>query len=164
MTQKQAEDQKENQQIALMIAERINDDQIDIFSNWLSGLLEIRGMDLSVAKKAKLAIKHTYDMKIIMPSLKLMAQEISPLAAKIKQIGWTERGLRGRFALVGTGIGALLFGGQSAGIAALGSAIGIPLWIVIGGGASMCGEALDVLQAKKAKRPGYTVIDLELKK
>lgn len=58
--------------------------------------------------------------------------------------------------------GLALFGGANAGIAALGTAIGVPLWIVLGGGAMFAKYLFDELTQKEAARDAgasYRVID-----
>lgn len=80
---------------------------------------------------------------------------------------WDERGTKGRLSLIGVGIGATVFGGHGAGIAALGTAIGVPLWVVLGAGGAFTGMLVEELSVKsKTSEVGanttYTVIDAEL--
>jgi hypothetical protein len=46
-------------------------------------------------------------------------------------------------------IGLAAFGSQGAGVAALSTAVGVPLWVISGAGASMAGVLLDELNRKK---------------
>lgn len=55
-----------------------------------------------------------------------------------------------------------IFGGANAGIAALGGAIGVPLWVVLGGGSMFAKYLYDELTEKRAKPDvTYTVLDAE---
>ena len=109
---------------------------------WAEGLLLIAQTDQSRFKKARSAIDLTLASKVVWPFVKLAA-------AKVKKVGWDERTSSARLGLVGAGAGLALFGGQGAGIAALGTAIGVPLWIVLGAGASFAGVLVD--EIKRAK-------------
>jgi hypothetical protein len=53
----------------------------------------------------------------------------------------------------GAAVGVALFGGQSAGIAALGTAIGVPLWVVFGAGAAFAKSLHSELGRKSATPP-----------
>ncbi len=52
----------------------------------------------------------------------------------LKGAAWEDRGLVARAGIVSAVVAAVLFGSQGAGIAALGTAIGVPLWVVFGAG------------------------------
>ena len=45
-------------------------------------------------------------------------------------------------------MGIALFGSQSAGIAALGTAIGVPLWVVLGAGAAFANSLIEELKRR----------------
>lgn len=92
------------------------------------------------------------------------------LAQETKRLGWDERGTKSRFGIAGAGIGLAVFGGQGAGIAALGGAIGVPLWVVLGAGAYFAPVLIDELAklVPKSRQPilregKYEVIDVEAK-
>jgi hypothetical protein len=58
--------------------------------------------------------------------------------------------------------GAALFGGKAAGLAALGTAIAVPLWVVFGAGGAFMGVLYEELTGKKHKaKASYRVIDAE---
>ncbi len=52
----------------------------------------------------------------------------------LKSVAWDDRGVVARAGIVSAVVAAVLFGSQGAGIAALGTAIGVPLWVVFGAG------------------------------
>lgn len=57
------------------------------------------------------------------------------ISRQTKRLAWDQRSTTARLGLGGAAIGADVLGGQNAGIAALGTAVGVPLWIVTGAGA-----------------------------
>ena len=65
------------------------------------------------------------------------------LGSEIKRVSWDQRGLAERMALSAAAVAALIFSGQGAGIAALGGAIGVPLWVVFGAGGAFAGVIID---------------------
>jgi hypothetical protein len=44
--------------------------------------------------------------------------------------------------------GVALFGGKAAGIAALGTAIAVPLWIVLGAGGAFAGVLIEIIEGR----------------
>lgn len=151
--------EKQQRQLAVVISNNANQSERDALLRWSAGLLAIKGMDVSASKKAKEAIQLTVKSKIVIPVAKLIGKEV-------KRHAWDERGTKSRFGLIGAGTGLVLFGGQGAGIAALGTAIGVPLWIVLGAGATFAGmlvEELSLVNGEKPVNPitSYTVIDAE---
>jgi hypothetical protein len=53
-------------------------------------------------------------------------------------------------------------GNAGAGIAAMGTAIGVPLWVVIGAGATFAGAIVDEVKSRPGNpRTSYTEIDAE---
>lgn len=69
-------------------------------------------------------------------------------------MGWDERSWMARLGLPGILIGAVVFGGEGAGIAAFGGAIGVPLWIVLGGGGAFAGRLLEEINRTVNRRNG----------
>jgi hypothetical protein len=106
-------------------------------------------------EKARRAIELTAESKVIVSIVKMTFMEL-------KRIGWDERGIKARGAIVGAAIGLLAFGSQGAGIAALGTAIGVPLWVVFGAGGAFLALLYEELTGRKP-RTTYTVIDAEKK-
>ncbi len=71
------------------------------------------------------------------------------MTGKTKRLTWDERGLKSRLGLSGAAAGLVIFGGQGAGIAALGTAIAVPLWVVLGAGATFAGFLYEELTRSK---------------
>ena len=90
--------------------------------------------------KAKAAIVASTDRKVLTPILQVAWQEL-------KRVGWKERGLPARMAM-GAAVTALTLPGQGAGIAALGGAIGVPLFVVFGAGGALAGVIIDEVRKK----------------
>lgn len=114
-------------QLAVAIVKAAKPEQIDALRAWALKLLEIQRCGLPHLIKAKQAIGVTVQGKVIGP---LLAIALS----RVKSVGWDNRSAAQRLGLGGAAVGAAVFGGQWAGIAALGMGVGVPLWAVLGAG------------------------------
>ncbi|HQX66367.1 MAG: hypothetical protein IPH43_14770 [Xanthomonadales bacterium] len=124
--------------MAIVIATKPN--ELDALRLWAQAMLDIRSSNTSAISKAKAAILASTDRKVLAPVLQVAWQEL-------KRVGWTERGLPARMAM-GAAVGALTLSGQGAGIAALGGAIGVPLFVVFGAGGALAGVIIDETRRK----------------
>lgn len=129
-------------QLVAVIAKTTTDAEKDALSVWAAGLLAIRASAVSPARKAKQAIALTARGSVVWPAVKILSREL-------KRKGWDDRNLASRFGLTGAAVGLAIFGGQGAGIAALGTAVGVPLWVVLGSGAAFAGVLADEFTRKK---------------
>ena len=131
---------KERNAIQLIVLHATDDEKI-VLHSWANQILKIRQSHISKVEKGIEAIKLTANSKIIIPILKSIAQEFNlnqfdtskiQLTSKkqifqsVKQF-WGRRSSRMKMGISIASITAILFGGQGAGIAALGTAIGLPL-------------------------------------
>lgn len=123
-------------QLAVAYLEQASHEERQVLLNWAQGLVAIRDSPLSALEKAKSAILLTTQSGAIRPFIVFLGGEI-------KRVGWDERGLPERLALSVAAAAALMFSGQGAGIAALGGAIGVPLWVVFGAGGAFVGVLID---------------------
>ena len=153
----------EQRSVALRVASSASVQEREALLLWMVGLLQIRESSLTNVQKAKQALQLTSRSKVVWPAVKILGQEV-------KRLGWDERGIKSRFGIVGAGIGLALFGGQGAGIAALGTAIGVPLWVVLGAGAYFAPVLIEELTklVPKSRQPKvidgkFEIIDLEVK-
>ncbi len=146
----------ENQkQLAVRIARTATDEERAALIRWIEQLLEIKAANLPAKSKAKEAVALTAKSKVILPSVKMIGREI-------KRLGWDERSIKGRLGITGSLVGIALFGGQGAGIAALGTAIGVPLWVVFGAGAVFAGVLYEeITGSPPSPRTAHTTIDSE---
>lgn len=125
------------------------------------GLLQIRNSKLTAMQKARQAILLTKRSEVVWPMAKMLYTEA-------KRLGWDERSKKSRAGLAVGAATLALVGGQGAGIAALGTAIGLPLWIVLGAGAYFATGVVEdiVSRMPQSKRPHlkdgtYEIIDVE---
>lgn len=135
-----AEDQ--SRQLVTVIANATTNAEKDALSAWASQLLTLRGSELTPLQKAKQAVSLTSNSKIIWPTVKIIAREL-------KRLGWSDRSWAARLGGAGAAVGIAVFGSQAAGIAALGTAIGVPLWVVLGSGAAFAGVLVEEFTRQK---------------
>lgn len=131
------------QQIAIRIAGGTSPAEREALASWLRQLLELRAASLPAFYKARDAMAATLNRDVIWPVVKTLAKET-------KRLGWDERTTTARFGLGGAATGIALFGGQTAGLAALGTAVAVPLWIVFGAGAAFARVLYDELAQASA--------------
>jgi hypothetical protein len=103
--------------LAVRIASRANLAEKEALSRWIERLLEIKASNLRAPQKAKQAISLTASSGVVLPAVKIIARET-------KRFGWDDRSIAGRLGMGGAAVGLALFGGQGAGVAALGTAVG----------------------------------------
>ena len=126
---------------------------------WAEELLRIRESTLPVSQKARSALRASLRAEVAKPLLRVLAHEGRDLGIQSKKILWDDRGWGARLALGGVTLGTVLFSGEGAGIAALGGAIGVPLWLVLGAGGAFLGCLVDELRKKSPPTTTYTVIE-----
>lgn len=119
--------------------EHLTNPQRQALVGWASELLRIRETAAPPLRKAKAALDATYRAEVVLPVLRSVGRELVELA-------WTDRGWAARLGLGAAALTVLTAGGQGAGIAALGGAVGVPLWIVLGSGGAFAGMLVDELQ------------------
>ncbi|MGY0559815.1 hypothetical protein ACW7G2_03715 [Luteimonas sp. A277] len=148
---------EKQKQLAVRIAATANAVEKEALRIWIERLLALKAADLPTSVKARKAISLTAESKVVLPTVKIIARET-------KRLAWDERGITARLGLGGAAMGVALFGGQGAGIAALGTAIGVPLWVVFGAGAAFVGVLYEEITGKRpSSKTTYTVIDGERK-
>lgn len=116
-----------HRRVALYVAENIPQEEKSAVKAWLAKLLEIREANLPAHWKAKAAIAATIESKVALPLIKTVASQA-------KALGWDNRTPAQRIGLAAAAVGLATFSSTGAGIAALGGAIGLPLWVVLGAG------------------------------
>ncbi|ANN55976.1 hypothetical protein A9174_03805 [Mesorhizobium loti NZP2037] len=132
------EQQDYQKQLAVRIAENATPGQSRALRTLVVKLLDLRQSDLSVYQKARAAMSATIKSKTIWPVLKIIAFET-------KKHGWDKRTATQRFGLSAAVVGVAMFGGANAGIAALGGAVAVPLWVVLGAGSMFARYLFDEL-------------------
>lgn len=139
-------------EVAVFVVATAAESDLDAIRNWASRLLEIRSTDRATLEKAKAAIALTAKSKVVWPVVKIIAKQA-------KRVGWDDRSKTARLGLGGAAVGAVVFGSKSAGIAALGTAIGVPLWVVLGAGASFANVLVEEI-ARRKPSSGATYRDI----
>ena len=145
-------------QIALLIADSASATEREALKIWVHELLSIVSTDISSLAKARKAIRVTASNKVLWPMVKLISREM-------KRYAWDNRSAKVRSAYAGVALALATVGGQSAGIAALGGAIAVPLWVVFGAGAAFLPVLYEALVGKDQQsslpKTTYRVIDAE---
>jgi len=131
-------------QFAIAYIDQSSDEEREVLYFWANQLMAIRASKMPALEKATSAIRVTLECGAIQPFIHF-------LGAEIKRIGWDERGMTARLALSAAAVAALTFSGQGAGIAALGGAIGVPLWVVFGAGGALAGVIIENAQIRGEK-------------
>ncbi|BDT69105.1 hypothetical protein os1_32930 [Comamonadaceae bacterium OS-1] len=140
-------DDTSQRQVAQRIATSItSDDERQRLLKWVRELTRIRDGKESMVTKGRSALMVTFSEGTAWPIVKLLAMEIRRLA-------WDERGTKWRAGFFVAITAGILTGGQSAGIAALGGAIGVPLWLVLGAGGSFLAMLYEELVPKNEQTP-----------
>ncbi|MGO8468001.1 hypothetical protein AB9F45_25930 [Rhizobium leguminosarum] len=151
------EDNGSQKKLAIVIAGSASRAEADALRDWARLLIDLKDENISAAAKARKAISLTASSKVILPAMKI-------ISGQAKKHGWDNRTSTQRLGIAAAAGAFAMFPGANAGIAALGGAIGVPLWAVFGGGSMF----LKVLYDELAKRPeeqasgaSYKVIDAE---
>jgi hypothetical protein len=132
------------QGLARKLAKRISYNDRKLLQQWAEALLDIRSSSAPMVEKIRLAARASVRFRSIFPTIKMIAKEA-------KRHGWDDRRLPTRLALSVMAFCILVFGGSGAGIAAFGTAIAVPLWIIFGAGAGFAGVLIDELKSTPAK-------------
>ena len=134
---------EERNRVARAVVRELDPEQREVLANYTASLLLLRGKDLPTQTRVLDAIDLTADAKV----LGVLTKGSGRLLAKH---AWTDRSWAARIGLSAAAIASILTAGQGAGIALLGTAVGVPLWIVFGAGGAFAGELLDEIARARA--------------
>lgn len=152
-----------HRQLAVRVLSNADDFEKQALSDWAEGLLLIRNSNMSVTKKGREAIAFTSKSKVLIPILKIIAKDInidqfdaskfkigdkSSVKKSIKSF-WDNRSFPTKIGIGASSVALMVFGTQGAGIAALGTAIGVPLWVVFGAGATFAAVLYEEATGRK---------------
>jgi hypothetical protein len=152
-----------SRQLAVRVLSSADDMQKRALSDWAEGLLMIRNSNNSVIKKGREAIQFTGKSKILIPIFKIIAKEIKidqfdasklnleskrSISRSVKSF-WNNRSFPMKIGIGAFSASLIVFGTQGAGIAAFGTAIGVPLWIVLGTGATFAAVLYEEVTGQK---------------
>jgi hypothetical protein len=130
-------------QLVVAVVDRATTPERDALLAWARKLLEIRAGSETAFSKAKQAVLSTAASPVIWPIVKT-------LSAELKHLGWDDQGLTGRMTVGGAATAFLTIGSQGASIAALGTAVGVPLWVVLAGGSGLAAHLIETIIKRKS--------------
>lgn len=116
-----------NLSVAKFVAERAGPVERLALLRWAETLLTIRESRAPIASKVTQAMKVTLRSEVIPAVLKLYG-------APLKRLAWDDRSWPARVGGITAAATVGIATSEGAGVAALGGAIGVPLWIVVGAG------------------------------
>ncbi len=125
--------------IVLKVNQQLTYKEKQVVLSWLQELLRIRDSSNPMQYKVYRAIQRTLESD-------LLRGIVTVIWGQLKSIGWDDRSWSARLSMYAAAVALLVFGGQGAGIAALGGAIGVPLWIICGAGGAFAGMLIQELQ------------------
>lgn len=138
-----SDEKSKERELAITIVQATSPNDRVFLQQWITQLLVLKDAPLGKLEKAKRAIAITASSKAAITAAKLVAKHL-------KRVAWDERSTAARFGMGGVALGLAAFGSQGAGVAALGTAVGVPLWVTSGAGASMAGVLLEELTRRKS--------------
>ncbi|MBB4216258.1 hypothetical protein FHT79_003445 [Rhizobium sp. BK212] len=149
------EDSDSQKQLAIAIAKSATRSEAEALRDWARQLIKLIEEDISTVARARKAISLTASSSVLLPAMRI-------ISARAKKHSWDNRTSTQRLGIAAA-VGAFaMFPGANAGIAALGGAVGVPLWMVFGGGSMFLKVLYDEL-TKGADEPSseasYKVID-----
>jgi hypothetical protein len=126
----------EHSKIARAVVRELDPEQRKVLAEYTASLVLLRGKDLPTQTKVLDSIDLTADPKV----LGVLTKGSGRLLAKH---AWKDRSWPARIGLSAAALASILTAGQGTGIALLGTAVGVPLWIVFGSGGAFAGDLLD---------------------
>ena len=114
---------------------------------WARQLLAIRDTKTGRLRRMAAAVRVSANRSVLTSVIRRMHGQLRKAGYRGKQLLWDDRNWAARFALSGVAAGVAVGGGANAGLAALGSAIGVPLWLVTASGGAFLGALVDEIGA-----------------
>ena len=133
----------EHSKVARAVVAELDPEQREVLADYMAALILIKQTDLPNQTKVLDAIDLTADAKV----LGVLTKGSGRLLAKH---AWKDRSWPARIGVSAAAIASILTAGQGAGIALLGTAVGVPLWIVFGAGGAFAGELLEEIDRSRA--------------
>ena len=136
-------EKQEHRGVARAVVSELDPAQREILADYTNKLILLRETDLPTQTKVLDSIDLTADRQV----LGVLTKGSGRLLAKH---AWKDRSWAARIGLSAAAIASILTAGQGAGIALLGTAIGVPLWVVFGAGGAFAGVLLDEIERARA--------------
>lgn len=121
---------------------------------WAEGMAAISSSQARPWIKARRAVALTHNSGIAL-------RVATHVATSLHAVTWKDRSWAARLGLSGATAAALASAGQGAGIAALGTAVGVPLWLVLGAGGTFLGTLIDELRKLTNTTEASSIIEAE---
>ena len=147
-------DKNEPGKLARAVVAELDPAQREVLADYMASLILLRQQDLPAQTKVLDSIDLTADKQV----LGVLTKGSGRLLAKH---AWRDRSWAARIGLSAAALASILTAGQGAGIALLGTAVGVPLWIVFGAGGSFAGALIDEVARSRsgAERATATATD-----
>lgn len=138
MTQQERDsvDKNEPGKLARAVVAELDPAQREVLADYMASLILLRQRELPAQTKVLDSIDLTADRQV----LGVLTKGSGRLLAKH---AWKDRSWAARIGLSAAALASILTAGQGAGIALLGTAVGVPLWIVFGAGGTFAGALID---------------------
>ena len=133
----------EHSKVARAVVAELDPAQREVLADYMAALILLKQTDLPNQTRVLDAIDLTADAKV----LGVLTKGSGRLLAKH---AWKDRSWPARIGVSAAAIASILTAGQGAGFALLGTAVGVPLWIVFGAGGAFAGELLDEIDRSRA--------------
>lgn len=128
------------QALARQVAEDLSPDQRAAMLAWMKELLAIRHGPGSWAEKSRRAVTDTATARSAISAL------FRGAGRTLRKRAWDDRSWSGRLGIGGAAATAAVLGGKAAGLAAFGTAVAVPLWVVAGAGGAFAGILVEELE------------------
>jgi hypothetical protein len=125
------------------VIENLDEEKRELLLVWSQDAKQIVD-DIELSKKKKLTKLYELNTSPVVKEILLA------IFFALKKYTWDERSWSGRLALAGLGAGIATAGSQSAGVAAMGGAIGIPLFLLTSAGGALLGLIIDEIKKHSA--------------
>jgi hypothetical protein len=122
--------------LARAVVAELDPAQREVLADYMASLILLRQRELPAQTKVLDSIDLTADRQV----LGVLTKGSGRLLAKH---AWKDRSWAARIGLSAAALASILTAGQGAGIALLGTAVGVPLWIVFGAGGTFAGVLID---------------------
>jgi hypothetical protein len=153
-----------NEVVAIVheVSQNASSEQFDAlirFVEELARVSRLRGNSRKVGAVLRLLLHR----QSIRPMHTILFGAMCETVGVIKKHSWAERGWVCRFCIGGAAVGLATFGTEAAGLAAMGTAIAVPLWLVTSAGSTMLGVLIEELHkaANKREREAWGAADRE---
>lgn len=138
--------------LARAVVAELDPAQREVLADYMASLILLRQRELPAQTKVLDSIDLTADRQV----LGVLTKGSGRLLAKH---AWKDRSWAARIGLSAAALASILTAGQGAGIALLGTAVGVPLWIVFGAGGTFAGALIDEVARSRTGVERATPVD-----